>query len=113
MKRAAAAFGILGLIGAAGLILRGQQEPAEERIARFRTAGKAFYENPTTQAQEVAQFKGALDLAPNSPRKYINYGLALPKAGKPEDETAELIAAQKLDPVLPYTWFNLGIVYKK
>ena len=113
MKRLAGALGIIGWIGVAGLLLRGQQEPAEERIARFRNLGKAFYENPTTQLQAVAQFKSALDLAPNSARERINYGLALLKAGKTEEGTTELLAAQKQDPALPHTWFNLGIVYKK
>jgi len=113
MKRLVGALGVVGLIGAAGLLLRGQQEPVEEQIARFRNLGKAFYENPTTQAQAVAQFKSALDLAPNSARERINYGLALLKAGKTEEGTAELLAAQKQDPALPHTWFNLGIVYKK
>ncbi|MEQ1884820.1 MAG: FG-GAP-like repeat-containing protein [Bryobacteraceae bacterium] len=106
-------LGIVALVGFAGFALRGQQESAEEQISRFRNLGKAFYENPTTQAQAVAQFKSALDLAPNSARERINYGLALLKAGKTEDGTKELLAAQKQDPTLPHTWFNLGIVYKK
>lgn len=113
MKKLAGSLGLVLLIGFAGFALRGQQEPVEEQIARFRNLGKAFYENPTTQAQAVAQFKGALDLAPNSARERINYGLALLKAGKTEDGTKELLAAQKQDPSLPHTWFNLGIVYKK
>src|SRR5258708_22128003 len=105
MKRLAAALGIAILAGLAGFALRGQQEPLQEQIARFRNLGKAFYENPTTQAQAVAQFKSALDLAPNSARERINYGLALLKAGKTAEGTAELLAAQKQDPAFPYTLF--------
>lgn len=113
MKRLAGALAIVVAIGLVGFVLRGQQEPAAEQIARFRNLGKAFYENPTTQAQAVAQFKSALDLAPQSVGERINYGLALLKAGKTDEGTAELEAAQKQDPSVPHTWFNLGIVFKK
>ncbi len=56
----------------------------EERLWRFRNLGKAFYENPTTQIQAVDEFKKALDLAPNSARERVNYGLALLEPGKPK-----------------------------
>ena len=75
--------------------------------------GKAFYENSVTQLQAVDEFKKALDLAPDSARERINYGLALLRAGKTEAGAAELEKAQKQDPSIPHTWFNLGIVYKK
>jgi hypothetical protein len=61
----------------------------------------------------VDEFKKALDLAPDSARERINYGLALLRAGKTEAGTAELEKAQKQDPSIPHTWFNLGIVFKK
>jgi Tfp pilus assembly protein PilF len=78
-----------------------------------RNLGKAFYENPTTQYQAVEEFKAALDLAPDSARERVNYGLALLKAGKTAEGVAELEKAQKQDPSIPHTWFNLGIAYKR
>ncbi|MEZ5400195.1 MAG: FG-GAP-like repeat-containing protein [Bryobacteraceae bacterium] len=83
------------------------------RIDHHRNLGKAFYENPTTQLKAVDEFKAALDLAPDSSRERLNYGLALLRAGKMPEGIAELQKAQKQDPKLPHTWFNLGIVYKK
>jgi tetratricopeptide (TPR) repeat protein len=90
-------------------------EPAarEELLWHHRNLGKAFYENPTTQYEAVAEFKQALDLAPGSPRERLNYGLALLKAGKVAEGIAELQAVQKQAPGLPHTWFNLGIAFKK
>src|SRR5216110_2992552 len=85
----------------------------EERLWRHRNLGKAFYENPTTQTQAVDEFKKALDLAPNSARERLNYGLALLRAAKTKEGVVELEKAQKQDPKIPHTWFNLGIVYKK
>src|SRR5882724_4589382 len=90
-----------------------QAPDTEERLARFRNLGKAFYENPTTQTEAVAEFKKALDLAPNSIREKLNYGLALLRAGKVDDGVALLKDVQQRDPKLPHTWFNLGIYYKK
>ena len=43
----------------------------------------------------------------------MNYGLALLRAGKTKEGVAELERVQKLDPKIPHTWFNLGIVFKK
>ena len=88
------------------------QENADA-LAQHRNLGKAFYENPTTQQQAAAEFKAALDLAPNSARERINYGLALLKAAKTEDGIAQLQQAQQQDPSIPHTWFNLGIAFKK
>src|SRR6266481_7396943 len=88
-------------------------ESLEERLWRHRNLGKAFYENPTTQVQAVDEFKKCLELAPNSARERLNYGLALLRAGKTKEGTAEIEKAQKQDPKIPHTWFNLGIVYKK
>jgi tetratricopeptide (TPR) repeat protein len=85
----------------------------EERLWRFRNLGKALYENPTTQQQAVEEFRKARDLAPNSPREILNYGLALLRAGDVPGGIAQLEKAQKLDPKLPHTWFNLGITFKK
>jgi len=85
----------------------------QDRLWQHRNLGKAFYENPTTQNEAVDEFKKALELAPNSPRERVNYGLALLRAGKTEDGVAELDRAQKQDPRIPHTWFNLGIVFKK
>ncbi len=85
----------------------------EVRLERHRNLGKAFYENPTTQKESVAEFRQALAIAPNSARERLNYGLALLRAGQIPEGTAELLRVQKQDPKLPHTWFNLGIVYKK
>jgi Tfp pilus assembly protein PilF len=88
------------------------QNPDVE-LWRHRNLGKAYYENPTTQQLAVAELKAALDLAPNSVRERLNYGLALLKAGKVEEGIAELGEVQKQDPTIPHTWFNLGVAYKK
>ena len=85
----------------------------EERLEQNRNLGKAFFENPTTAAEAVAEFKKALDLAPNSSREQLNYALALLHAGKAEEAVPLLKAVQKLDPKLPHTWFNLGLYYRK
>ena len=84
-----------------------------QRLEQARNLGKAFYENPTTAAEAVAEFKKALDLAPNSDREKLNYALALLRAGKSDVAVPLLQEVQKHDPALPYTWFNLGIFYKK
>jgi Tfp pilus assembly protein PilF len=89
------------------------QPSAADQLAQHRNLGKAFYENPTTQAESVAEFKKALDLAPNSAREKLNYGLALMRDNKGAEGAALLVEVQKMDPKLPHTWFNLGIYYKK
>jgi len=104
------------ILGVAALVLLSGADASrveQDRIGRFRNLGKAFYENPTTQPQAVDEFKKALDLAPNSAREHVNYGLALLKAGRTKEGVAELELAQKMDPRIPHTWFNLGIVFKK
>ncbi|MCU1329584.1 MAG: Tetratricopeptide 2 repeat protein [Bryobacterales bacterium] len=85
----------------------------EDRLQQYRNLGKAFYENPTTSKEAVAEFKKALDLAPKSTREKLNYALALLHAGSPEPATKLLLEVQKLDPRLPHTWFNLGVYYRK
>jgi tetratricopeptide (TPR) repeat protein len=106
---------LTAVAGIAFLALQGQDSARlqEDKLWRHRNLGKAFYENPTTQTQAVAEFKAALDLAPNSARERLNYGLALLRAGKTEEGAAEIAKAQEQDPKIPHTWFNLGIVYKK
>ncbi len=89
------------------------QSTAGDELWHHRNLGKAFYENPTTQQQAVAEFKKALDLAPTSARERLNYGLALLRAAKTADAIAELQKVQEQDPAIPHTWFNLGIAYKK
>ncbi|MGH9631614.1 MAG: tetratricopeptide repeat protein, partial [Bryobacteraceae bacterium] len=103
-------------VSAIALLLLGAAPPEpgiEDRLARHRNLGKAFYENPTTQNEAVEEFAKALKLAPDSPRERLNYGLALLRAGKTNEGVAELLKVQKARPELPHTWFNLGIVYKK
>lgn len=97
----------------AALLLTGAAPSVEERLEQSRNLGKAFYENPTTAAEAVAEFKKALDLAPNSSREQLNYALALLHAGKAEEAVTLLKAVQKSDPKLPHTWFNLGLYYRK
>src|SRR4051794_21871339 len=84
-----------------------------DRLTQYRNLGKAFYENPTTQAEAVAEFKKALDLNPNSVRDQLNYGLALLRAAKAKEAVTVLENVQKEDASLPHTWFNLGIYYKR
>lgn len=86
---------------------------AHELLWHHRNLGKAFYENPLTQLKAVDEFREALALAPRSTRDRVNYGLALLRAGKTEEAIATLIQAQKEDPSIPHTWFNLGMAYKK
>ncbi|MBL8227176.1 MAG: VCBS repeat-containing protein [Bryobacterales bacterium] len=85
----------------------------EELLWTHRNLGKAFYENPTTQIPAVEEFKKAFDLAPDSARERLNYGLALLRAGKTTEGMEELKRVQAQDPSLPHTWFNLGVQYKK
>jgi hypothetical protein len=115
MNRIRACIGVMVLSVAALVLLSGADASRveQDRIGRFRNLGKAFYENPTTQPQAVDEFKKALDLAPNSAREHVNYGLALLRAGRTKEGVAELERAKKLDPKIPHTWFNLGIVFKK
>lgn len=83
------------------------------RLWQYRNLGKAFYENPTTQNECVAEFKKALELEPNSLREKLNYGLALVRAANNPEGLKLLEEVQRLDPKLPHTWFNLGIHWKK
>ncbi len=85
----------------------------EEKLWRHRNLGKAFYENPATQYDAIGEFKAALDLAPDSARERVNYGLAMMRAGQVEEGVAELLKAQQQDGTIPHTWFNLGIAYKR
>jgi tetratricopeptide (TPR) repeat protein len=89
------------------------QSDAAEALWQHRNLGKAFYENPTTQAKAVEELRQALALAPDSVRDRLNYGLALLKAGRTAEGVAELERVQRQDPALPHTWFNLGIAAKR
>ncbi|MBV9082211.1 MAG: VCBS repeat-containing protein [Acidobacteriaceae bacterium] len=86
--------------------------PKDEKLWQYRNLGKAFYENLDTHTQAVEALHAALELAPNSVREHVNYGLALLRVDKNEEAVAQLLAAQKQDPSLPHTWFNLAIYYK-
>ena len=108
--------GALATLGAAGFFTASAPAAAtstEERLEQFRNLGKAFYENPTTANESVAEFKKALDLAPKSNREKLNYALALMHAGKQDQGIVLLAEVQKAEPKLPHTWFNLGIYYRK
>ena len=99
--------------GALVLLIAAQDASVEERLARHRNLGKAFYENPATQNEAVEEFRRALDLAPRSVREQLNYALALLRAGKTDEAVQLLEAVQQRNPKIPHTWFNLGIVWKK
>ena len=113
MKRAAIA-GLFVLVSWAAVAApSGQEASRAERLAQHRNLGKAFYENPTTQERAVEELKAALDLAPDSPRERLNYGLALLKAGKTSEGIAELLKVEAQAPSIPHAWFTLGVVYKR
>ncbi len=97
-----------------GLLVFGQRPDANaDRLAAIRNLGKAFYENPTTHKEAVAEFAKAVAANPSSARDRLNYGLALLRAGSTREGMAELERVQKQDPALPHTWFNLAIQWKK
>lgn len=87
--------------------------PRDELLWQHRNLGKAFYENPTTHEEAVVEFRKALELAPDSQREHLNYGLALLRTGKVDQGIAELERVQREAPQIPHTWFNLGVAYKK
>jgi tetratricopeptide (TPR) repeat protein len=87
--------------------------PAGDTLQRHRNLGKAFYENPTTHAEAIAELKKALDLAPDSLPEKLNYALALLRGGRAPEAVALLQDVQRRDPALPHTWFNLGLYYKQ
>jgi predicted Zn-dependent protease len=91
----------------------GAGQPAEEELWRHRHIGKALFETPTRIAEATTELKKALDLAPNSFRDRLNYGLALLRAEDLKAAVTELEKAQKQNPALPHAWFNLGIAYKR
>src|SRR5688500_15376975 len=95
------------------LLMAAQNASTEERLARHRNLGKAFYENPATQNEAVEEFRRALQLAPQSTREQLNYALALLRAGKTAEAVELLERVQKREPSLPHSWFNLGIAHKK
>lgn len=78
-----------------------------------RNLGKALYETPGSAEQAATTLAKAVELAPDSARDRINYGLALLSAGQGAAGMAELRAAQQQAPEIPHTWFNLGVEYKK
>jgi tetratricopeptide (TPR) repeat protein len=109
---------LLTLVAAVVLLLSAAPGPAgsasnEELLWRYRNLGKALFETPATVAQSAAELKKALDLAPDSFRERLNYGLALLRSGNTKDAIAELERAQKQNPGIPHTWFNLGVAFKR
>lgn len=86
----------------------------ESALARHRNLGKALYENPTTKPEAVKEFQQAFEIAPDSARDKLNYGLALLRVEGREQEAVKLLEeVQRQDPSLPHTWFNLGIYYNR
>jgi tetratricopeptide (TPR) repeat protein len=103
------------ILAAAFLLVPGDNSAAvdQDRLWHHRNLGKAYYENPNSAPQAVEEFRKALQLAPNSFRERLNYGLALLRAGRTNEGVAELEKVQKQNPSVPHTWFNLGIAYKR
>ena len=93
---------ISGLVlpAAALFLLHGASAARQQQdlLWHYRNLGKAFYENPTTQKEAVDEFKKALDLAPNSARERVNYGLALLRAGQTKEGVAELAQSAEAGP---------------
>src|ERR1017187_4242608 len=111
--RTATAIAATALCGIGWVLSAPLSRAGEDLLWRYRNLGKAFYENPTTQQQAVEEFRKALGLAPGSARETVNYGIALLRAGRVAEGIAQLQKAQKLDPRIPHTWFNLGMAFKK
>ena len=102
------------VVAAILVLVTGAARPGnEEALWRHRNLGKALFEAPDTMSKAPAELKKALDLAPESFRDRLNYGIALLRTGDLDGAIVELEKAQKLNPDLPYTWFNLGIAYKR
>jgi Tfp pilus assembly protein PilF len=91
---------------------RPTQKDDKAALAQRRNLGKAFYENPTTKQEAVDEFRAAVKIAPNSSRDKLNLALALLRAGNEPEGVKLLEEVQRQDPLLPHTWFNLGIYYK-
>ena len=108
MRIAVAALSFLFAVQTAGA-----DGASDEKLWHLRNLGKAFYENSATQYEAVGVFLEALELAPDSARERVNYGLSLLRAGEEDKGIAELEKAQAQDPSIPHTWFNLGISYKR
>src|SRR3954453_16134743 len=106
-------LGILAATAVLALLALRAATPAEDALQRRRNLGKAFYENPTTHAEAIAELKKAADLAPNSLPARLNYALALLRGERAPEGIAILEAIQGPDPSLPHTWFNLGLHYKQ
>src|SRR3954451_23341528 len=105
--------GILAATAALALLGLRAAPPANDVLQRHRNLGKAFYENPTTHAEAIAELKKAFDLAPDSLPDKLNYALALLRGGRAAQATPLLEQVQRRDPKLPHTWFNLGIFFKQ
>ena len=89
-------------------------DPSKDEILwRHRNLGKALFESPASVSDSVAELRQAHELAPDSFRDRLNYGLALLRSGNLDEAISELEQAQKQEPDLPHTWFNLGIAYKR
>jgi len=83
-----------------------------DQVCRHRNLGKAYYENPVTQMKAADEFKQALPWFPTPPRpRQLWAGLAAGRST--EAAVLQLQRAQKEDPSIPHTWFNLGMAFKK
>src|SRR6185437_16818595 len=101
---------VFGAAACALFLLAADGSHTDDLLWQHRNLGKAFFENPDTHLKAVTELREALRLKPDSVRERVNYGLALLHAGQTDAGAAELLKAQKQDPSIPHTWFNLGIV---
>ncbi len=108
-------LGLAALITIASVVFKAADSSAtdEDRLWRHRNLGKAFYEASENSRRSVEEFRKALELAPESPRERLNYGLALLRAGQSAEGIAELEKVQRQAPEIPHTWFVLGLQYKR
>ena len=91
----------------------GPASSREEELWRHRNLGKALYETPASVPQSAVELKKALDLAPGLVPRPAQLRPGAAARGRHQAGQGELEKAQKQEPNSPYTWFNLGVAYKR
>src|SRR6266496_4069282 len=105
-------FSLAGIIVVAVLLCAADGGTVEEQLSRHRSLGQAFYENPTTQQQAVAEFREALRLAPGSARERLNLGVHYKKAGDSAEAIRQFEQMATLTPGEPMVHYQLGSLYR-